>query len=150
MATQVADFYHMSSHVSLCGELLYPKDEGQRKAWVEELLHVMRHEGATGGLRWLKRRRPAARSAREAVVHLTQYIEKNKERMDYPRYQAAGIPIGSGPVESLCKSVNTQRLKLPGARWNPANAEAVAELRCLYISGNWDTYWATQRARKAA
>ena len=148
-AVQVADFYHMSSHVHECAEALYPGEEEERKRWVSELLHVMKHEGAEFGLRWLKRRRPAKRVGREAITELTKYIEKNVERMDYPRYQAAGIPIGSGPVESLCKSVNTQRLKVSGARWNKKHAEAVAELRCLFLSNAWDAYWQIQRRRCA-
>ena len=33
-----------------------------------------------------------------------------------PRFRAAGYMIGSGTVESGCKQIVTQRLKLPGAR----------------------------------
>jgi hypothetical protein len=37
--------------------------------------------------------------------------------MDYPRYRSKGWQIGSGPVESACKTVVGQRLKGPGMRW---------------------------------
>lgn len=149
MATQVADFYHMSSHVHRCAEAIYPAEEAKQKRWAGKLLHTMKHEGAKPGLRWIKRRRPPTKEGQTALMGLHKYIEKNAERMDYPRYQAAGIPIGSGPIESLCKSVNTQRLKLPGARWRKQNAEAIAELRCLFLSQHWDAYWHTQKTRNA-
>lgn len=148
-ATQVADFYHMSSHVHGCAEAIYPSEEAKRKAWAGELLHTMKHEGAKAGLRWIKRRRPPTKKGSAALMDLHKYIEKNAERMDYPRYLAAGIPIGSGPIESLCKSVNTQRLKLPGARWRKQNAEAIAELRCLFLSQHWDAYWQAEKTENA-
>ncbi len=34
--------------------------------------------------------------------------------MDYPRYQAKGWQIGSGPVESACKTVIGMRMKQGG------------------------------------
>ncbi len=37
--------------------------------------------------------------------------------MEYPEYLARGWCIGSGAVESACKTVVGQRLKLAGMRW---------------------------------
>ena len=34
------------------------------------------------------------------------YVEKNKDKLDYPRYRRQGLPISSAPVESLIKRVN--------------------------------------------
>ena len=42
------------------------------------------------------------------------YIRNNLHRMDYPTYVANGWSIGSGSVESACKTVVNQRLKLAG------------------------------------
>jgi len=51
----------------------------------------------------------------------------NIERMRYDRFRAAGYMIGSGTVESGCKQIVTQRLKLPGAQWEVAGAVHTAK-----------------------
>ncbi len=64
--------------------------------------------------------------------------------MDYPEYLRRGWQIGSGAVESGCKTVVNQRLCLGGMRWGEAGSDAVAHLRALYRSDpdQWDAFWA--------
>jgi hypothetical protein len=63
--------------------------------------------------------------------------------MDYPAYLAKGWQIGSGPVESACKTVIGQRLKGGGMRWGEDGADAVAHPRALFRSdkGQWEAFW---------
>jgi hypothetical protein len=49
--------------------------------------------------------------------HLT-YFSNHMERMRYAQFRTAGYLIGSGVIESGCKQIVSQRLKLPGAQWN--------------------------------
>jgi hypothetical protein len=63
-----------------------------------------------------------------------KYIENNKERMKYDLYKKEGHCIGSGAIESANKYVIQRRLKLPGIRWEPENAEYMAHLRAEYIN----------------
>jgi len=46
-------------------------------------------------------------------------------------------------VESACKTVVGQRLKLAGMRWGEDGADAVYHLRALYRSekGQWEAFW---------
>ena len=67
----------------------------------------------------------------------------NAARMDYPRFVAQQLPIGSGAVESLCKSLIEAREKQAGMRWTRAGAQAVATLRALRASGDWAPFWAS-------
>ena len=50
--------------------------------------------------------------------------------MDYPRYLANGWQIGSGPVESACKTVVANRLKGSGMRWGEDGSDASATSAC--------------------
>jgi len=86
-------------------------------------------------------RKSAARAAHRRAVG---YVRNNVHRMDYPRYQANGWLIGSGPVEAACKAVVGQRLQGGGMRWGEAGADAVGQLRALFKSekGQWDAFWA--------
>ncbi len=56
---------------------------------------------------------------------------------------ANGWLIGSGAVESACKTVVGQRLKLAGMRWGEDGADAVCHLRALFKSerGQWRDFW---------
>ena len=53
-------------------------------------------------------------SIREVWRATVTYFENQSHRMDYPRYVSKGWRIGSGPVESACKTVINQRLKKSG------------------------------------
>jgi hypothetical protein len=40
------------------------------------------------------------------LVDAARYLHNNRQRMDYPRYRRAGLPITSPPMESLIKPIN--------------------------------------------
>lgn len=68
------------------------------------------------------------------VIRLTiGYLNNNPSRMDYPRYRRAGLPTGSGLVESLVKQFN-RRVKGTEKFWNPTQAETILQLRAAYLS----------------
>ncbi|MBI5758094.1 MAG: hypothetical protein HZA46_06215 [Planctomycetales bacterium] len=53
----------------------------------------------------------------EAHRQLRGYLRNNRHRTDYPNDLAHGWEIGSGEIESACKTIVGQRLKDPGMRW---------------------------------
>ena len=87
----------------------------------------------------------AGRSAAVQKAHHceTGYFRNHAHRMDYPRYVANGWQIGSGPVESACKTVIGNRLKGGGMRWGSPGSDAVCHLRALYLSEptQWESFW---------
>jgi hypothetical protein len=86
---------------------------------------------------------PCRPALREAAAELIGYLECQAHRMEYPEYLACGWCLGSGAIESVCKTVVGQRLKLAGMRWGEDGAHALCHLRALYRSekGQWDTFW---------
>ena len=69
------------------------------------------------------------RAAREALAEVTRYFENQSHRMDYPSYAATGWAIGSGPVESACKTGIGQRMKGAGLPWGTDGADSASHLR---------------------
>ena len=61
------------------------------------------------------------------------YVEKNRARMDYPRYRQLGLPVSSSLVESLIKQIN-HRVKGTEQFWNHGGLEAVLQVRAAYLS----------------
>ena len=89
-------------------------------------------------------RKPAG--LREQLRAVLEYFGNNVHRMDYPEHLAEGWQIGSGVIESACKTVVGQRLKGAGMRWGEAGAHALCHVRALYRSekGQWQDFWDRQ------
>jgi len=79
----------------------------------------------------------------EALSVVRRYFGNHCHRMEYPEYLARGWQIGSGVIESACKTVVGQRLKLAGMRWSEEGADYLCHLRALYRSndGQWQRFW---------
>jgi hypothetical protein len=62
------------------------------------------------------------------------YFLHNASRMRYDWFRSRGLFVGSGLVESGCKAVTGQRLKLSGMHWTIRGADAITALRCEQAS----------------
>ena len=70
-----------------------------------------------------------------------RYLASRKEQLDYKGAKSAGVPIGSGEIESSHRFVIQKRLKIPGAWWKKDNAACMIALRVVRCNGKWDQYW---------
>jgi hypothetical protein len=52
----------------------------------------------------------------------------------YSYYQAEGISVGSGEIESTVKQMG-RRVKISGAQWDEDNVQSVLWQRCAYLNG---------------
>lgn len=147
----ILDFYHAASYLEKLAQALHPADESQAVAQAEQWCRLLKEEGGAVTLAvlrtwlWPARQAAALRAQREAVE---AYFSHNLHRMEYPEYLAQGWHIGSGVVESACKTVVGQRLKGAGMRWGEDGAHALCHVRALYRSqkGQWEAYWQRQYA----
>jgi hypothetical protein len=78
------------------------------------------------------------------------YLQKREAHMQYPTYQEAGWPIGSGSVESANKLVVEARLKGAGMRWARQNVNPVLVLRNAVCNREWKQTWETSVAQRQA
>jgi hypothetical protein len=141
----ILDFWHAAEHLTELGLALYPDDESQRQQRVGAWCHQLKHQGGLSIVYALRgfdlTNHPP--SARQAHADCLRYFQNHQHRMDYPRYRSNGWQIGSGPVESACKTVVANRLKGSGMRWGEDGSDAVCHLRALYLSqrGQWESFW---------
>ena len=145
----ILDFWHAAGYLEELARAWHPKDAEAAVALAQAWCHTLKHRGGTALLAELRglalpRGKPAVRQAHTTAVG---YLEKNEHRTDYPRYRANGWEIGSGPVESACKTVVAQRLKLAGMRWREPGTDSVCHLRALFKSerGQWEAFWNPSR-----
>jgi hypothetical protein len=142
----ILDFWHAAEYLADLAKAMYPGNEEKVKETVTAWCHSMKHQGGCGILAALENlclppRKPAVREQYETT---TTYIRNNLHRMDYPTFIANGWFIGSGSVESACKTVVGQRLKLAGMRWGEQGTDEMCHLRALLKSEGtqWEAFWA--------
>ena len=71
---------------------------------------------------------------------LCNYLENNRDRMQYDEYLASGYPIASGIIEGACRHVVKDRMERAGMRWSVAGAQAMLDLRTTHINDQWDEF----------
>jgi hypothetical protein len=133
------DFYHVSEYLAKAAEAISRTPPAWRRKQqarlksnrvgkvLEELtVHLEEKEGED---------QPAP------VRACWRYLSNRLANLDYKGALAAGLPIGSGEIESGNRSVIQARLKRSGAWWKEESAEDMLALRTLRASGQWESYW---------
>ena len=141
-AIQILDFYHLAENANKCRKKIFGNDEKPGKIWVKNLLHVAKHQGGEAAI---KRLQNSKHKRKKAIKGLLVYMTNNRSRMNYPEYLAAGFPIGSGRVESVCKNIVTKRLKSVRHALTPEDAQKIANLRYLWLGLYWEDYWTPKK-----
>jgi hypothetical protein len=141
----ILDFYHVTEYLGKLAKALHPGRDEEAEAWRQEWCRRLKAEGGRRLLEALRGLDLRGQSRLTRAVHadVVTYFENQEPRMDYPAYVAKGWQIGSGPVESACKTVVGQRLKGGGMRWGADGADAVCHLRAVFRSGDqqWELFW---------
>lgn len=132
------DFYHVSEYLGKAAEVVAP---GQIKGWLHQQQGRLLENQVEAVLKTLEPKLEPEEQKEAPVRGAHRYMEKRKENMDYAGAKAAGLPIGSGDVESAHGHVIQARLLIAGASWRIHNSEAMLQLRTTRANNDWDRYW---------
>ena len=122
---------HLTSAIDACGKLT----DQQRTQWLNiqrKRLKKGRLNAVLDTLQNLCRGRRASKLRKQIA-----FFQQHAHRMRYPEFRKAGLPIGSGAVESAIRRVVNLRMKGPGTFWAPENAQRMLFIRCQLLSGRW-------------
>lgn len=137
-AVQIVDWYHATTYIAAVAQAAFGEGNAENQAWQEQVRSDL-WEGRFDLVLAAFEEQRSHRQAGEAVRKALTYYTNNRERMRYAEFRAKGYRIGSGTVESGCKQIGTQRLKVAGARWGEEGARKTAKARAALLSGQWDT-----------
>jgi hypothetical protein len=136
--TPILDFMHAASYVHDAAKAA--GDPSLGRTWAEACWQGRTAEVIEALRSQQERRRPPTDPKAEpedpwCVLERSRgYLENNQERMDYPRYRRAGLPITSSPVESWIKQLN-QRVKASDRFWEDGpRGEAILQVRAAWLS----------------
>ena len=142
-ATQIVDLFHAREHLhSLTRSLEFMLGD-RRDEWLAARLEDLDY-GDIGGIEKAVREYPLEGIKKDETEKELGYFLNNAPRMRYKWFRSRGLFVGSGVVESGCKAVIGQRLKLSGMRWTVAGADAITTLRCQQASRPEDRIWSSR------
>lgn len=143
---QILDFYHASEYLTAVADGVF-KTQAERDAWLDGRCHALKHQTGTAArlileMETFQTQPRLAKKTRDALHKALSYFRNHQHQMNYARYQAEHLPIGSGVTEAACKTLVKQRLCGAGMRWKEKGAGIVLSLRSLVKSrGRWEQFW---------
>lgn len=137
-ATFTIDFHHVSDYLAAAALAVAPE---ANKDWLHQQQDRLRENQVEAVLATLLQHSEDPEQKEAPVRSAHGYIHERREHLDYAGALAAGLPIGSGEVESGHRHVLQKRLKIAGAWWSERNAEAMLQLRAVRANNDWDKYW---------
>jgi hypothetical protein len=147
-AVRILDFAHAAEYINAIGQAVQAAGGRLPAGWLEGVLHRLKHQGPArvlAHLAWLAARYPSS-----TIQEKLTYLQKREAHMQYPTYQEAGWPIGSGSVESANKLVVEARLKGAGMRWGRQNVNPMLVLRNAVCNREWKQTWEASVAHRQA
>jgi hypothetical protein len=144
--TCILDIMHVVGDLWSAANALFGEGSKDGTRWVQaKLTEILRGRVGyvIGGLRQILTKQRLRKSVRETLAKVITFFHNHRRWMPYDVYLAAGLPVGTGVVESACGSVVKHRMEGEGKRWSLEGAEAILALRSLKKSHDNDLrdYW---------
>lgn len=139
----VLDFYHAAEHLHLALEFIYGAGSARIKKQHKKYRDILRDDpqGITKVIKHLKYKAKRKVKDLDGLTKQINYFENNKHRCKYEKLTEQNKPIGSGIVESACKTVVQLRCKRAGQRWEHDGGQAILRFRSLLLSDQLDNAW---------
>ncbi len=140
------DIVHVIEKLWEAGGCFLSEGSKALSRWVEaqkDLLYGSRLKELLSELRRCRRamgrgKKKAAR--RKRLGEIIKYLAKRKAMMSYADLMDDDFEVGSGAVEGAVKHIIGKRCDQGGMRWIRERAEAVVQLRCIELNGDWDRF----------
>lgn len=140
---EILDLLHVTPRLWDAANIFYPKDESEKIIFMEDrVLKILKGEAKsviTGLLRMASLRKLSS-SKKKKLQKACAYLKKNISRMKYNEYISLGLPIASGVIEGACRHFVKDRMERAGMHWSINGAQAMLDLRSIYLNGFWDDF----------
>jgi hypothetical protein len=141
LVTPILDIYHVIERLWNAAHCFHPDCSLAAEQFVNRYLRMIL-EGKGGYVvgKFKGFAKKLMKSKRTNLEKVITYLQNNLIYMKYDEYLQAGYPIGSGVVEGACRHVVKDRMELSGMRWEAEGAQAVLNLRTIYLNGDWNSF----------
>jgi hypothetical protein len=136
-ARQRLDPWHALQHLWTVAHALHPEDEAAAAAWIKPLKEKLLESHALEIIDELDSLLSQLQdSQRDVVQGERNYLENNRDRLDYKGAKERGEPLGSGAMESTCKQYQV-RFHRSGQFWTRDGDEALMCLETFWRNARW-------------
>jgi hypothetical protein len=136
-AVQIVDLFHAKGHLWDVAKAIYGVGSDLGEQWAKKRRDELDEGNLDAVLAALRVHAESNDEARKCL----DYVTRNRHRMRYPEFRAAGLCTSTGVVEAGCKTAIGTRLKRSGMHWTVAGADAIIALRCCKLSGRFEDFW---------
>lgn len=146
-ARHTVDFMHIVEKIWKAGESIHRQGTPEHRRWVNKqrrrllagksqaiLVELKRHLAAT------PKTGPGNKGRRERLENVIGYFGKRISKMKYDELIAQDLETATGQIEGAIKNVIGKRCDHGGMRWIRERVEAVVQLRCIELNGDWDSF----------
>ena len=140
---EILDLLHVTPRLWQAAKLLYGEKSQDVLPFVRQRVAQVlagKVETVIRGLRRLAADRGLKGAKKKAIRRIGRYFAKNRQRMRYDVYLRQGYPIASGVIEGACRHLIKDRLERAGMHWTRAGAQAMLDLRSVWIGGQWEAF----------
>ena len=146
-AKHTIDVIHVVEKLWEAGESVFKEGTPEHRRWVHKQrnrlydgkVHLILAE-LRGHLSSTPKTGPGNKGKRERLEKTIKYLDKRIDKMDYDKLVESDLEIATGQVEGAIKNVIGKRCDHGGMRWIRERAEAVVQLRCIELNGDWDAF----------
>lgn len=134
------DYYHASLRLTTIADCLKLTSKDRRE-WLESTRKLLLEEGGWGrmmrSISAMKSIHGLKRGKSKDFLTAEKYLRRYRRFMNYWEQRERLCPIGSGIVESACKQIVSERMKLSGMRWKYEGMQQIMTLRSILLSQTW-------------
>jgi hypothetical protein len=141
LSVQALDFYHLSEHLWEAANARFGPETDEGRKWMRLLEGRLLEDQAALVIDEVERWQPRKKASIEIKRKLVAYMKTHQHRMNYKTLREKGYHIGSGLMESACKTVVKARMTQAGMRWEEPGAKAVLNLTTLWKTKHNDGFW---------
>ncbi len=141
------DVIHAIEYLWDAGRSLYREGSQALAAWVAKQKDRLYAGKVRAILRELERELcaipksgPGNKGKRKRLETSIGYLSARVDLMNYDEILDQDLEISSGSVEGAVRYVIAQRFDAAGMRWITERSEALLQLRCIEINGQWDDF----------
>jgi hypothetical protein len=138
-ACHTVDIVHVLEYFWEAGRFVYKEGSDELASWAkkqEKLLYAGKASRAVLNLNELE----VSPTKRKRLEKIKTYLSKRIRLMNYDELRKKDLDVATGVVEGAVRHVIAKRFDSSGMRWIRERAEALLQLRCVEINGDWDAF----------
>lgn len=146
-AIHTLDIMHAMEYVWKAGRCLFQEGSKELAKWAERMQELLYGGKAKQVVSELKehlgeipKQGPGNKAKRSGIECAISYLEKRIHLMNYDTAIAQDLEIATGAVEGAVNHVIATRFDKGGMRWIKERSEALLQLRCIELNGDWEEF----------